>query len=108
MTFRVVQAPMANNQPAGFAAVVCNAGAFGTVAGAGLSADELRAEIRATRAATSGPFGVNLFAPPYLSDDALQVVLDERPAVFSFTFGVVDPRPFHDAGNLVVRESSAG
>jgi nitronate monooxygenase len=86
---------MANNQPPGFAALVCEAGALGVVAGATLSPDDLRAEIRAM---PDAPFGVNLFAPPYLDDDALQVVLDERPPVFSFTFGIVDPAPFREAG----------
>jgi nitronate monooxygenase len=87
---------MANNQPPGFAAAVCAAGAVGTIAGVGLSPDELRAEIRGMP--DGATFGVNLFAPPYLADDALQVVLDERPPVFSFTFGIVDPAPLHDAG----------
>lgn len=86
---------MANNQPASFAAAVCNAGALGTIAGAYLSADELRAQIRAM---PDLPFGVNLFAPPHLDEDALAVVLEERPAVFSFTFGIVEPAPFRDAG----------
>ena len=93
---RIIQAPMANNQPPGFAAVVCAAGAVGSIAGAALSPDELRAEIRAMPAGAR--FAVNLFAPPYLHDDALQVVLDERPPVFSFTFGIVDPAPLRDAG----------
>ena len=44
------------------------------------------------------PFCVNLFAPPYLDESALAVVIDERPAYFSFTFGIVDPEPFQDAG----------
>ena len=86
---------MANNQPPGFAAAVCKAGAIGTVAGAGMSADGLRAEIRAM---PDLPFCVNLFAPPYLHEDALAVVLEERPAYFSFTFGLIDPAPLHDAG----------
>jgi nitronate monooxygenase len=92
---KLFQAPMANNQPPGFAAAVCEAGAIGTIAGAGMSADGLRAEIRAM---PDLPFCVNLFAPPYLHDDALAVVLEERPAYFSFTFGLVDPAPLHDAG----------
>lgn len=97
-SFRVVQAPMANNQPSSLAAAVSNAGALGSIAGAALSADELRAAIREVRSLTDRPFAVNLFAPPYLRDDSLAVVLEERPAVFSFTFGVVDPAPLHDAG----------
>jgi nitronate monooxygenase len=95
---RIVQAPMGTNQPAALAAAVSNAGALGSIPGAGLSADELRAAIREVRALTNEPFNVNLFAGPYLNDDAFAVVLEERPAVFSFTFGVVDPAPLHEAG----------
>jgi nitronate monooxygenase len=97
-TFRIVQAPMANNHAPALAAAVSNAGALGSIAGAALSPDELREAIREVRALTDRPFAVNLFAPPYLDEDALQVVLEERPAVFSFTFGVVDPAPLHEAG----------
>jgi nitronate monooxygenase len=87
---------MANNQPPGFAAVVCEAGAIGTIAGAALPVDALRAEIRAMP--RGARFCVNLFAPPYLDGDALQVVLDERPPMFSFTFGLVDPAPLQERG----------
>ena len=97
-----VQAPMANNARPGLAAVVSEAGALGSVAGGTLSVDALRAAIREVRAATDRPFAVNLFAPPYLQDGALDVVLEERPAVFSFTFGIVDPAPLRDAGIVVL------
>ena len=43
---------MANVQPPSLAAAVSNAGALGTIAGAALSPDELRAAIREVRAAT--------------------------------------------------------
>ena len=99
--YPIVQAPMATVQPPSLAAAVSNAGALGTIAGVGLSGDELRAAIREVRAATSAPFGVNLFAPPYLREDALAVVLEERPAVFSFTFGLVDPEPLQERGIAV-------
>jgi nitronate monooxygenase len=89
-------------QAAALAAVVSEAGALGTIAGATLSADELRAAIREVRAATGAPFGVNLFAPPYLREDSLAVVLEERPAVFSFTFGPMDPAPLRAAGIVVL------
>jgi nitronate monooxygenase len=92
---------MAYVQPPSLAAAVSNAGALGTIAGVGLSADELRAAVREVRAATSAPFGVNLFAPPYLREDALAVVLEERPAFFSFTFGLVDPEPLQERGIAV-------
>jgi len=100
--YALVQAPMANVQPPALAAVVSNAGGLGTIAGATLSADALRAAIREVRAATPEPFGVNVFAPPHLRDDVLAVVLEERPAVFSFTFGPVDPAPLRAAGIVVL------
>jgi nitronate monooxygenase len=94
----VVQAPMGSNQPASLAAAVTRAGGLGGIPGAGVTVDELREGIREVRAATDGPFNVNLFAAPYHSEDALTVVLEERPAVFSFTFGIIDPAPFREAG----------
>jgi nitronate monooxygenase len=106
VSFRVVQAPMASNQPPGFAAAVCAAGAVGSVAGATLSPDALRDEIRAMPAGAT--YAVNLFAPPYLNEDSLQVVLDERPPVFSVTFGIVDPAPLRDAGIEVWGTATSG
>jgi nitronate monooxygenase len=98
----IVQAPMAHVAPPSLAAVAANAGALGTIAAAALSADETRSAIREVRGLTDAPFGVNLFAPPYLRDEVVEVVLEERPAVFSFTFGVVDPTPFREAGIAVL------
>jgi nitronate monooxygenase len=98
----IVQAPMANVQPPSLAAAVSEAGALGTIAGATLSADRLRDAIREVRAATDKPFGVNLFSPPYMHDDVFEVVLEERPAVFSFTFGPVDPAPLRERGIVVL------
>lgn len=96
--YALVQAPMANNAPPALAAAVSAAGALGSLAGATLSQEDLRAAIREVREATDRPFAVNLFAPPYLSEEALEVVLDERPRVCSFSFGILDPAPFRDAG----------
>jgi nitronate monooxygenase len=98
----IVQAPMATVQPPSLAAAASNAGALGSIAGAVLSPDELRAAIREVRAATAAPFAVNVFAPPYLRDGVLDVVLDERPGVFSFTFGLVDPEPLQERGITVL------
>jgi nitronate monooxygenase len=97
-----VQAPMANTAPPGLAAAVSGAGALGSVAGGSLSAEKLRAAIREVRSATDRPFAVNVFAPPYLRDGALDVVLEEQPPVCSFTFGVVDPEPLREAGIVVL------
>jgi len=93
---------MANVQPPSLAAVASSSGALGTIPAAGLSADQTRAAIREVRSLTDAPFGVNVFAPPYLRYDVVDVVLEERPAAFSFTFGVVDPEPFHDVGVAVL------
>ena len=98
----LVQAPMANNHGAELTAAVSRAGALGSLPGAALSPEELRAAIGEVRASTGAPFAVNLFAAPYLATGALEVVLEERPAVFSFTFGIVDPGPLQDAGIRVL------
>jgi nitronate monooxygenase len=100
--YPIVQAPMANVQSTRLAGAVSQAGALGTIAGATLSPDALRAAIRETHNATDEPFGVNLFAPPYLDADVFEVVLEERPAVFSFTFGPIDPAPLREAGIVVL------
>lgn len=96
--FPIVQAPMANNAPPALAAAVSAAGALGSIAGAALSPDELLAAIREVREATDRPFAVNVFAPPYLGKGTLEVVLDARPRVVSFSFGILDPAPLRDAG----------
>jgi nitronate monooxygenase len=89
---------MAGNAPPALAAAVSTAGALGSVAAATLSPEELRAAIREVRDATDRPFAVNLFAPPYLREGSLEVVLEERPPVVSFTFGILDPAPLREAG----------
>jgi nitronate monooxygenase len=100
--FPIVQAPMAYVSPPALAIAVSNAGALGSIAGAPLSPDDLRASVGEVRAATDGPFAVNIFAPPYLLDGQLDAILEERPPVVSFTFGVVDPVPLHEAGIAVL------
>jgi nitronate monooxygenase len=40
--------------------------------------------------------------PAWSFDDQLAVVLEERPAVFSSTFGPIDPVPLRDAGIFVI------
>ena len=100
--YPIVQAPMANNAPPALAAAVSAAGALGSVAGATISPGELRAEIHEVRSATDRAFAVNLFAPPYLRDESLEVVLEERPAVCSIAFGIADPAPLRDVGIVVL------
>jgi nitronate monooxygenase len=100
--YPIVQAPMAYNGPPELAAAVSAAGALGSVAGSAFSPDELRVAIREVREATGRPFAVNLLAPPYLGAGTLEVVLEERPAAFSFSFGIVDPAPLREAGIVVL------
>ncbi|MBO2452987.1 nitronate monooxygenase [Actinomadura barringtoniae] len=61
---RIVQAPMAGggSRPA-LVAAVAEAGALGFLAAGYKTAAQVRAEINQTRAATSRPFGLNLFMP---------------------------------------------
>jgi nitronate monooxygenase len=106
--YPIVQAPMAYVAPPALAAEAANAGALGMIAAAALSATQTRAAIREVRSLTDAPFGVNVFAPPYLRYDVVDVVLEERPAVFSFTFGVIDPEPFQAAGIAVHGTATTG
>jgi nitronate monooxygenase len=57
----IIQAPMAGSQDSALAVAVSNAGGLGSLAGAMLSAEALRTELRAIRAQTSKPFNVNFF-----------------------------------------------
>jgi nitronate monooxygenase len=119
----VIVAPMAGGPSTPeLAAAAGNAGGLGFVAAGYLTADALADRVIATRGLTSGPLGVNLFAPqpsagtpaeietyaqalaseaarygvalgaPRYDDDAwsakLDVLLDLRPEVASFTFGL--------------------
>jgi nitronate monooxygenase len=94
---------MALVQPPELAIVVSRAGGLGSIAGATLSPDALRETIRSVRAALGElPFAVNLFAPPYSPDASYEVVLEERPPAFSYTFAPVDPAPFRERGITVL------
>lgn len=94
---------MANVQPPELAVAVSQASGLGSIAGATLSADALRETIRSVRAALGGlPFAVNLFAAPYSSEALYEVVLEERPPVFSYCFAPVDPAPFRERGITVL------
>src|SRR5438874_8645615 len=120
LTYPIVQAPLAGGPSTPeLAAAVSEAGGLGFVAAGYRKADDLRADIAAVRVATGPPFGVNVFVPrdedidreivrgfverlgpgagdPHWDDDdwqaKLAVLLDERVAVVSFTFGC----PPHD------------
>ena len=62
--YPILQAPMAGGPTTPeLVAAVSNAGALGAIGGSYLGATALRDQIRAVRALTDRPFGVNLFAP---------------------------------------------
>jgi nitronate monooxygenase len=111
----IVQAPMAGGWTTpSLVAEVCGAGGLGSIAGAMLSPEVLRAQIRDVRRRTDRPFAVNLFAPlppptgrglqewadlfgvaapqitatPGNFAGQLSVVVDEQVPVLSFTFGI--------------------
>jgi nitronate monooxygenase len=132
----IVGAPLAGgpSTPA-LAAAVSEAGGLGFLAAGYQTADALAGDLRAARALSDRPFGVNLFAPPapvgdpaaverYAAqlasesqrhgasiaaprhdddgwDDKLALVMRERPAVVSVTFGCPSAEvvaALHDAG----------
>lgn len=130
----IVQSGMGGVAGPDLVAEVSSAGALGVIAGLNLTADRLRDAIRAVRARTDRPFGVNLFMPdqlrppvdpasipdetvgavqatlngfrgrlglplttarpPAVADlipAAIDVILDERPPVFSIGLGKPEP-----------------
>src|SRR4051794_5694993 len=110
----IVQAPMAGGpSTVELARAVSDAGGLGFLAAGYLRAATVRDQIHELRAATDAPFGVNVFVPgaqaadppaleaylatlddpaePRHDDDEwsekLAILLEDRPAVASFTFG---------------------
>ena len=86
-------------------AAVSNAGATGVLAAGGRSADWVREQIRATKALTLRPFGINLpLAMTPQVDELVEAIVAEGIAYV--TLGAGDPRPliprFHAAGIKVV------
>ena len=75
--YPIIQGGMANIATGAFAAAVSNAGALGLVASGGMDAEALRAEIRAAKANTGKPFGVNLMLMSPYADDIAQIILEE-------------------------------
>ncbi len=93
--FPIIQGGMANIATGAFAAACSNAGALGLVAGGGLDGESLRKEIRAARAATDKPFGVNLMLMNPHIDECAQVVIEEGVKVI--TTGAGNPAKYIEA-----------
>ena len=79
--FPIIQGGMANIATGAFAATCSNAGALGLIAGGGMDAEALRREIRACKALTDKPFGVNIMLMNPHAAAMAQVVIDERVPV---------------------------
>jgi Nitronate monooxygenase/pfkB family carbohydrate kinase len=119
----IVQAPMGGGpSTVALAAAVCDAGGLGFLAAGYLAPPAMRDQVRSLRAATGAPFGVNVFmgGPPAADPAALAayvatlpgagepvhdddhfaekvaILLEERPAVVSFTFGCPEPGLLRD------------
>ena len=75
--FPIIQGGMANIATGAFAAAVSNAGALGLVGSGGMDAEALCAEIRAAKAGTDKPFGVNLMLMNPHIDELAKVVVEE-------------------------------
>ena len=79
--FPIMQGGMANIATGAFAAACSNAGALGLIAGGSMDAESLRREIRACRALTDKPFGVNIMLMNPHAAEMAQVVIDEHVPV---------------------------
>ena len=90
--FPIIQGGMANIATGAFAATCSNAGALGLIAGGGMDAEALRREIRACKALTDKPFGVNIMLMNPHAADMAQVVIDEHVPVV--TTGAGSPAKF--------------
>ena len=79
----IILAGMGGVSMAPLVAAVSNAGGLGVMGAANLSPDDLRAEIRRTRALTDKPFAVDLLAPiPQMIVPYLPVLFEEQVKIF--------------------------
>jgi len=79
----ILLAGMGGVSMAPLVAAVSNAGGLGVMGAANLSPDDLRTEIRKTRALTSRPFAVDLLAPlPQMIVPYLPVLYEEEVGIF--------------------------
>ena len=91
--YPIIQAGMGGVALAELAAAVSNAGGLGVVAGAMMSADDLRHQIRETKRRTSKIYGVDLLLAEGLpnTDELMEVIFDEKVPVFVSGLGTPGP-----------------
>lgn len=109
----VVQAPMAGSQGSALAIAVCNAGGLGSLPCAMLSADQIRAELKAITSATSKPYNVNFFVHTEPAADPVRERAWRKTLMPYFAELGIDPEtiqaapqrlPFNDAAADVLEE----
>ncbi|HEX2728183.1 MAG TPA: nitronate monooxygenase, partial [Rubrobacteraceae bacterium] len=114
--YPIIQAPMAGGWTTPeLVAAVCNAGGFGMLAGARVSPDKLREDIRAVKELTDRPFGVNfLIAPPDEGNpdvESVQGFLDRFRERLDLPPGETDlslpPSPLQEQLQVVFEERAA-
>lgn len=98
--FPIIQGGMANIATGAFAAAVSNAGALGLIGAGGMTAAQLREEIKACKSLTDKPFGVNIMLMNPEAEAMANVVCEEGVAVV--TTGAGNP------GKLVSGWKAAG
>ena len=75
--FPIFQGGMANIASGAFAAAVSNAGALGIIGAGGMTAENLREQIRICKKMTDRPFGVNIMLMNPEADKMAKIVTEE-------------------------------
>ncbi|MBI3966152.1 MAG: nitronate monooxygenase [Chloroflexi bacterium] len=114
ITYPILQAGMGQVSRADLVAAVSNAGGLGVIGGSGMSATELREEIRKVRDQTERPFGVDIILPMNVqtSDEMRdESTLPPVPAAPDFVldlrneYGIKDDdKPVPRTTNKLIRE----
>lgn len=91
LDYPIVQAPIGSAACPALAAAVSEAGGLGMLAFTWSSPTEARSQIRATRARTQRPFGVNLVLAFYV-EEILGACLDEGVDIVSLSWGEIGSR----------------
>lgn len=79
--YPIIQGGMAWVATAELAAAVSNGGGLGLIAAGGAPAEVVREQIQKCRSLTDKPFGVNVMLMSPFSEEVMQVIMEEKPAV---------------------------
>lgn len=75
--YPIIQGGMANIATGEFAAAISNAGGLGLIGAGGMSAEDLRKNIRKCKTLTDKPFGVNIMLMHPQADEMAKIVIEE-------------------------------